>query len=591
MIRPRQHLCTVADEVFLTALDVITKSGAAESIERHYRESSRGGGRKPGGIDYTVTAVLAAFLVRFLMGLPYSLRGAMDTLGQLSLDQLNAVGMAGQDCSAIHRDPKSEYRRLHRFWALRMQPLDPDFDLPSQRMTNAEFRARLQARSDYDRACSELADQRLTTLINDLLYGSVYETAPANCEGDAVVDETIIDTAKPDGTLGSRPERYRGASSVASFWARDKRGHINEFGITGETKSSGYGVGATFVSRVGRRDALHAVPALFIGMDVHSPTSGSVDGLATALNHARRTGIDGRRGGRTRRPLLTADMGYNPKNGFGQLLLDAGYSAVVRYPKHWSVEYPSANPPGAPEGPPPGPLQHTGAFFCPAVVKRIGGHRTPGTRELLSKDKFRFHDRRLQSIYPFLMGYHSRPVMTECRFGRPRLGSVAPQRAKVRLVCPAALGLVMCPLKPESMQTDVPGLPLAEPDWPAEAMACCSKSSVTVYLTDSQLRMAQWELVPGSWEHTLYFEAARALTEQRFSQLKSKHAAGLAMLTTGPRRTPMIKIAIALAAVTVNLRAQQNHDPRALRTESIDIRLRQLAADLGYPPTPIPRRS
>lgn len=189
------------------------------------------------------------------------------------------------------------------------------------------------------------------------------------------------------------------------------------------------------------------------------------------------------------------------------------------------------------------------------------------------------------------MGYHSRPVMTEVRFGRPRLGTVAPRHAKVRLVCPAALGLIMCPLKPESMQTDVPGLPLAEPDWPAEAMACCSNSSVTIYLTANQLRMAQWELVPGSWEHTLYFEAARALTEQRFSQLKSKHVAGLDALTTGPRRTPMIKIATALAAVTVNIRAQQNHDPQALRDESIDIRLRQLAADLGYPPTPMPRRS
>lgn len=591
MIRPRQHLCTIADEVFFTALEVIMKSAVAECIEQHCREASRGGGRKPSGIEYTVSAVLVAFLVRFLMGRPYSLRGAMDTLGEFTHDQLAAVGMAGQDCTAIRSEAESEYRRFHRFWSLRMQPLDPDFDLPSQRMTNAEFHARLRARSDEDRLRSDVAAQRLTTLINDLLYGSVRAAAPANCEGDVVVDETIINTAKPDGTLGSRPERYRGASSVARFWARDKRGQINEFGSKGDVKSSGYGVGATFVSRIARRDALHAEPAVFIGIDVHTPTSGSIDGLATALKHARRTGIDGRRGGRTRRPLLTADMGYNPKNGFAELLLDTGYSPVVRYPKHWTVEHASSNPPDAPDGPLPGPLQHSGAFFCPAVVKRISGHRTPSTEELLAKDGFRFHDRRLQAIYPFLMGYHTRPVMTEVRFGRPRLGVVAPRRAKVRLVCPAALGLIMCPLKPESMQTDVPGLPLAEPDWAAEAMACCCNSSVTIYLTDGQLRMAQWELVPGSWEHTLYFEAARALTEQRFSQLKSKHVAGLDALTTGPRRTPMIKIAIALAAVAVNIRAQQNHDPKTLRDESIDIRLRQLAADLGYPPTPMPRRS
>ena len=141
------------------------------------------------------------------------------------------------------------------------------------------------------------------------------------------------------------------------------------------------------------------------------------------------------------------------------------------------------------------------------------------------------------------------------------------------------------------MQTDLVGLPLAEPDWAAEDMACCSNSSVTVYLTDEQLKMAQWELVPGSWEHTLYFEAVRAFTEQRFSQLKSKYVADLDELTTGPRRTPMIKIAIALAAATVNIRAQQSHDPNARRTEAIDINWRRLAADLGHPPTPMPRRS
>ena len=53
----------------------------------------------------------------------------------------------------------------------------------------------------------------------------------------------------------------------------------------------------------------------------------------------------------------------------------------------------------------------------------------------------------------------------------------------------------------------------------------------------------------------------------------------------------MITIAIALAAVTVNIRAQEHHDPTKRRTESIDIRMRQLANDLGHPPVRIPPRS
>lgn len=592
MIRPRQQLCLIADDVFHTALGVIVKSAAAQSIEHHWAEHTRGGGRRLMGVQYTVTPVLVALLVRFLIGRPYSLRGAMDTLGELNADQLAAVGMAGQDCTAIRLDTEAEYKRFHRFWATRLTVLDPDFDLPAQRMTNAEHTARLHARTDADRARSAQADLRLTTLINDLLAGSVAVAAPLNCEGDVVVDETIINTAGPDWMLGSRPDRYRGASSIARYWARDKTGQVKQPGVPGDIKASGFGIGATFVSRVARRAALHAEPALFIGMDVHAPTSGSVDGLATALAHARRTGIDARRpGNRNHRPLLTADMGYNPKNGFAELMLDAGYSPVVRYPKHWTIEHPSAPPPGAPDGPPPGPLQYAGAFYCPAVIKRIAGHRTPSTEELLNQDNFRTHDRRLQAIYPFLMGLHSRPVMADIQFGRPRLDATPPQRVKIRQVCPAALGTLMCPHKPESMHTDVLGLPMAQPDWPADAMACCSNSSITVYLTDAQLKMAQWDLIPGSWEHTLYFEAARALTEQRFSQLKSRHVAGLDSLTTGPRRTPMIKIAIAMAAVTVNIRARQNHNPKRHRTEAIDIRLRQLATDLGHPPTPMPRRS
>lgn len=597
MIRDRQPLCTFSDSVFTTALDVIAKSSAAQQIDDHYQHSVHPGGR-PSGIRYTSTAVLVALLVRFLAGLPYSLRGAMDTIGAFTPQQLSAVGMADQDCAAIHSNAAREYKRFHRFWALRMQPLDPDWDLPSRRMTNAEFKALLRKRSEQDRHRCAAADERLTRLINDLLYGSVDNQRPNDCDGDAVVDETIINTAGPGGTLGVKDVRYRGASSIAKYWVREKDRTLHNTESTAgpggprEIKASGFGVGATFVTRVARRDALHAEPPVFIGMDVHAPTGASIQGLATALAHAHRTGLDARREGRTRWPLLTADMGYNNKTGFGELMLTTRYSPVVRYPSPWSVSFPSANPPGAPVGPPPGPIHYAGAFYCPAVADRIHGHRTPKTEELLKHDNFRTHDRRLRAIYPFLMGHHTRPTLAAVRRGRPRLGDDAPIAAKVRLVCPAALGAVKCPLKPESLNADTVGIPLAQPDWAAHDLACCAKSSTTVTLTADQLRLAQWDLVPGSWEHTLYFEATRALTEQRFSQLKSKYVAGLDELTTGPRRTPMIKIAIALAAVTANIRAQQDHHRcAARRQESIDIRMRQLTADLGHPPARIPPRS
>ena len=479
-----------------------------------------------------------------------------------------------------------------------MQPIDPDWDLPSRRMTDNEFHELLAARTPEDLQRSRQADERLTTVINDLLYGSVHHPRAAGYEGDAVVDETIINTASPSSGPAGVGNRYRGASSIAARWARDKdrkivtgAGGSTQLTIRTVLSDYGFGVGASFLTAVGKRDALHAVPPLFVGLAVHAPTGASIAGLSTAIKHSQRTGLITPHSGRTRPPLLTADMGYNNKSGFGELMISTGYSPVVRYPKHWNISFPSANPAGMPEGPAPGPLQYAGAFYCPAVAERIRGHRTPKTEELLQRDQFRIHDRRLRAIYPFLMGRHSRPAFADIRIGRPRTAVQAPKGVKIRLVCPAAMGTVRCPLKPESMSAETPGLPLAQPDWPAQTLTCCMKSSVTVTLTDDQLRLLQEDLVAGSWEHTLYFEAARSFTEQRFSQLKSKYVAGIADLKTGPRRTPMIKIAIALAAATVNLIAQQNHDPKRLRAESIDVRRRQLAADLGYPPARIPPRS
>jgi hypothetical protein len=591
VIKARQSVCTVTDDVFATAIDVITKARVAEALEFYYREATRGGGRPPAGIQYTALAIWVALLVRFLQGRPHSLRGVMDTIGEFSDQQLAAVGMIGQDCSAITRTPGSEYQRMHRFWQLRLDQVDPFVDVPARRITNGEFAEILASRTQERLLAAEIADQRLTDLVNDLLYGSINDPAPPDCEGDVVVDETIINTASPDRKIGIHPQRCRAASAVAGYWIRDKSGVATASGHTKEIRGSGYGIGATFFSRVARRHTLHAQPPMFISMDVHRPTGANLTALQTCIAQIRRTGLDCRQGGRSRWPLLTADMGYNSKAGFGELMITTKYSPVVRYPKGWGVKFTSAPPPGAPPGPPPGPVQYAGAFFCPAALKLLDGHRTPDSEEILNNDGFKVHDQRLRAIYPFLMGFHTRPYFGDNRYGRPRLGVPAQQVSKIRLVCPAALGAVMCPLKPESLDTDNIGLPLAEPEWTADAMACCAKSSVTVSLTEDQLRMAQWDLVPGSWEHTLYYEAARSLTEQRFSQLKSRHVAGLDKLTTGPRRTPMIKIAVALAAATVNIRAQQGHRPGAARTESIDVRTRQLSTHLGYPPARIPPRS
>jgi hypothetical protein len=286
---------------------------------------------------------------------------------------------------------------------------------------------------------------------------------------------------------------------------------------------------------------------------------------------------------------MTSDMAYNAKDGTADILLKYRYNFVGRFPEGWGIECPSTKPAGAPASEPePGALQWAGAFFCPAVLAKIKGHRTPKMEHLLDNDQFRLHDKRLRRILPYLMGYNSRPFYAPSGHGRPVLGRSRKQLVKVKLVCPAAMGNVTCPLKPESMRDGRIGVPLAEPTWQAHERGCCARSSVMVTLTPDQFKRAQWDLVPGSWEHAVYFEAARALTEQRFSHLKSAHVTGLRQLTYGPRRDPMIKLILAMAVVASNRESQSNFDPAQIREESIDIRMRQLATDLGHEPARTP---
>ena len=106
---------------------------------------------------------------------------------------------------------------MHRFWQLRVDQLDPFFDVPARRITNAEFAQLLASRTQETLLRAEIADQRLTDLINDLLLGSIDDPAPPDCEGDVVVDETIINTASPDRMIGTHPQRYHSASAVAAI--------------------------------------------------------------------------------------------------------------------------------------------------------------------------------------------------------------------------------------------------------------------------------------------------------------------------------------------------------------------------------------
>lgn len=592
MIEHEPPRFTVCDRDFDRAVAIIERSGAAELIDSYYRADKDPGGRTISGIRYTVHAFLVAALIRVMLSQQLSITRVMATIGDFTPSRLAVVGMAGEDVRAIQTDPRSEYRRFHAWLTRRVAPLDPGVGLPARRVTNAVHKAQLASRSQDDRRAATEAAERLRKVINRIVAGSINDQSPLGSCGDLVADESIFDLAGPGAGLGTRPEKYRGASYFGRYYVRDRQtGTISTPGKVKEISKAGFGVGLTAVTRIGRPDAIHAVPPVVVGIDIHPPTSGSVDGLRTALEHASTNGFDNRPGGRARWPYLTVDMGYNGKRGFPELMLEYHYAAVARYPKHWNTVSASTGAGQTSAGPPPGPVQINGAFYCPAVLESNTPTRLPAMRELLAAGGFKDYDEYLSRTLPFLMGLNSRPYQARVKRGRPRIGVQEATATKVDLVCPASLRAVACPLKSDSLDDGPVGVPLARPSWSAHEKACCMNASTTVTLTADQLRLAQWGMVPGSWEHAMYFEAARALTEQRFSQLKSRHVTGLADIKSGPRREPIVNLILALAVAATNDRSQRSHDARLVREESIDIRRRQLTRDLGYEPTRIPPRS
>ncbi|MGW0042222.1 hypothetical protein [Rhodococcus sp. NPDC003348] len=573
------------------ALNVIDRSGAAQMVEAFYDEDRLPGGRTPGGIAYTIRAVLLALMLRIIECTPPSYAGILATLAEFDADQLAAVGMAGQDLTPIRHNIRSEYRKFHGWLDRRLEPLDPGADLPAHRVTNENHKAMIAARTADARERAMLAVQRIDTLLNRIVAASVEERTPNGYCGDLVADESIFDLAGPSAGLGSRPDKHRAAAYCGKYYKRDKQtGEIRTERMPIESSKTGFGIGLTAISRVGPPQAVHAVAPVIVGIAVREPTSANVEAVRVAMEGMHENGLAARKSSRARWPHFVVDMGYNPKRGFADLLLDHQYSPVARYPKGWNLQFPAAHPFPS-DDPDPGPIQIAGAFYCPAVVDYIQAHGVPETRRLLENKDFRLHDDRLRRLYPFLMGTNSRPKRRRVTRGRPGLGQEQQMAVTQEFVCPAAMGRLRCKLKPDST-TQIPvGVQEAQPTWSADRYRCCTKSTVTVAYTEKQLRLAQWNLVPGSWEHALYFEAARALTEQRFSLLKSPYVTGIQALKWGPRREPMIKIILALAVAATNLRIQASFDPSAVRTESMDIRWRQLTADLGHEPVRMPART
>lgn len=246
MISPFAPRYELSDNDFQRAHAIIARSRVPELIDR-YRQSGKGAGGTAGsGIGYTIDAVLVCALSLILLNRTPSIKAILNTIADLNASQLDRVGMAGQDTGVIFGTRQQQSREFGRFTAWlqrRLQPLDSLPDQPAKRITNAEHERILAARTSAQRVECEAATERLRTVVNDLIRGSIIDPQPAGAVGDLVADESLFDLAGPSAGLGSRPEKNRGAASCARYYSRehstgsvsnkdkDKRGGKHAYGV------------------------------------------------------------------------------------------------------------------------------------------------------------------------------------------------------------------------------------------------------------------------------------------------------------------------------------------------------------------------
>ncbi|WP_132992695.1 hypothetical protein [Gordonia zhaorongruii] len=588
-----------SDAIFGKALTLVERSCAAEMIEQWRSEDVPLTPRRANALPYTVKGLLVALACVTLRRSEPTLRTVYRTLLDFNEIQLQFVGIDPESLAPVRIDARRSLASF-RDWVTRaLECMDSAPDQPAQGIPVTEHDKILRQRTPEDREDFARAAERLSIVINRLVAGSIDPSHYSGGRGDVVVDETILDTSQAypyrDG------KKHRSAVYCGGYYRRDADHILNndtpdKNGKSSKTKmikKAGWGLGVTAVSSVGPPGAMHTRPTLFTGIAIHPPTSGSLEGLDEAIKHHKANRLDSRPiAAGARWPTLTFDMGYL-KDGLPEWQIAQRYAAVFRYPERWNTDYQSADPTGKqPHG--PGPIQLAGNWYCPTAADiSLGKKYVRPLRDVGDNDDWDAHNQRLSQLLPRLMGVDRRPVMRNVRRGRTAEGEVPEQAMKMVLTCPAAIGNVRCSRWSNPATADRIDLPLVEPPEGTPDYPCCTQPTVTVTLSSDQARMQQHsQFSPGSFDHAVHYEAARSLTERRFSVLKTRPSAGLGDLRYGVRREPFIKLVIAVAIAAVNIaEIERFEDGNKDRPESTRVKWRRLHQDLGRTVVRMPNRS
>lgn len=582
-----------SDELFAKALTLVERSQAAALIDQWRTECTTPTVRS-NTVPYNVFAVLVALACVMFRRSEPTVATLFRTMLDFTPGQCASVGL-DPDALTVMREAPRRALPSFRDWLNRaLACLDSAPDQPARLTPIAEHNRIIARRTPEQVAAYALAGERLSIVVNRLVAGSIDPKYTDVGVGDLVVDETIIDTSSADQVFGGG-ERCRGSVYIGGLYRRDLANVVQTASERnpkdGAVKKRGWGLGVTAVSSVGPPDALHNRPILFTGIAIHSPTAGSLDGLDEAVHHHRLNGFDSRATGkRARWPMITFDMGYLRKGLFEWQMANQ-YAAVHTYPVHWNTDYWAVDANGERLG----PVQVSGNWYCPSTAAISPGRKfVVRMRDLLANDDWQARDLRLRELLPRLMGVDRKPMMKRSGRGRPDVSedesALVP---KMVLTCPAALGNIRCTRWQNADTAGRLDLPLVDPPASEPIYKCCTQPTVTVTLTADQQRMQQLShYAPGSFDHAIYCEAARALTEQRFSLVKRRSVGGLQDLKYGARREPLIKLIFGMAFAVVNVTEITRFESVDRRkTESVRANWNRLDRDLGKPAIRMPNRT
>lgn len=541
------------------------------------------GGRDadPSTVTYTVLGVLVGFHLLMGQSQPVSLAGVLQVLlleltptqrewlgmtGDLSGTRAALIPLAGDkeadiaDQLAGRKARTQEYARLAKVAARMFEVIDPsvfhkadtltkaergntratsrtsrrrkqDAATPARRtrakMTNALRQAILSTPDHPDRriddATSRRNFRRLCSVMNKIV-AIIARTAPFGYwGGDTATDETVAITLPRRAGHGTKEHLLTSADPDAYYWPGKNSGDDQD----DKNDEAGFGYGVTFLVRAGRPYE-RRIPEIALGIHIGKPTGGRTEPVRIAHAHAELHGLTSTK--RSRR--LIADMGYTRLDDWLPFLHDTGYRPVQDYPKHWhrDIAIPDTDAHGQPAA--TGPRLIAGQIRCPGATglradQLLTPH--PETTGAESDEGIVNRHRRTLFLDALTMPVKDGPRPVKSPRGRPRDGHT-PDTWTVTVQCPAALGLVNCPLvqRHDGLRNpDVPDVPnppeVADPDLLPRA---CRQDNVAYQLPLAHAKRLQ-PFTWGSHQWADAYSTVRSANERYHSQFKHPKSGGV----------------------------------------------------------------